>query len=107
MLEKNGLKIDTARSSKWSLFGEAGIWVKTEKGIVDIVPIAKQIDRTKIKVLEVDSNTTDFYVYELRYMGGLEQSIQGQQTYFTVGKNLIYKTLNKELNDEIMNIEFK
>ena len=107
LLEKKGIKILTISSSKWSLFGDQGIWLKTEKGVVDIVPIPKHIDRTKIKVSEVDSGTPDFYIYEIRYKGELEQSLQGHQTYFTVGKTLIYKTFNKTLNDEIMKVEFK
>lgn len=106
-LEENGLIITTISHSKWSLFGEAGIWLKTDKGSVDIVPIAEHIDRTKIKVTQTDSNTVDFYVYELKYKGVLEQSLQGHQTYFTIGNKLIYKTLDKELHDEIMQVEFK
>lgn len=107
MLKENGLKIYKISRSKWSLFGNEGVWVKTEKGIVDIVPIAKHIDGTKISVLRIHSDTSDFYIYELRYMGGFVQSLQGHQTYFTVGKNLIYKTLMKELNDVIMIVESK
>jgi hypothetical protein len=106
-LEENGLEIQIISNSKWNIFGEAGIWLKTDLGIVDIVPIPERIDPTKLIVEEIDSDTPDFYVYELRYMGDLEQILQGHQTYFTIGENLIYKTFSKELNEEIRTVEFR
>jgi len=106
MLEKKGIKTMHIMNSKWRLFGVQGIWLQTEEGVVDILPIPEQIDKTQIEVLEIDSDVPDFHTYEIRYKGELQQSPQGHLTYFTVGKVLMYKTKSKTLNDELLKIEF-
>ena len=102
-LEKNNVKIDCINYSKWSLFGEDGFWIKTDKGSADIVPIPKHIDQSKIKVTEDSSNS--IIVHEISYMGKLEQSIQGKLSYVSISGDLISKTFDKELHNQILKFE--
>jgi len=104
-LEANDIKTVNISSSKWNLFGVQGVWLKTDKGILNVVPIPDHIDRTKITITEIESDTPGFHSFELHYNGILEKKMQGKQTYYTVGKHLIYKTFEKSLYNQIEKIE--
>jgi hypothetical protein len=106
-LEQNELSIDEIRDSKWNLFGEQGTWLSTDQGIVDMVPIAMDIDRSKLKITEMDSDDTVYYVYEIHYLETLEQRIEGKQTYFFIGENLIYKSFSEVLIEQIKKVDVK
>lgn len=104
-LEENGIKILTISSSKWNLFGEQGVWVNTSLGVIDIIPVSKQINTKKIKIIEVKSDSPKFHSYEIYYEGKLIQIQQGKETYFTVGKDFITKSFSNELSTISSTIE--
>ncbi len=103
-LETVEVKTLLISSSKWNLFEKQGIWVKTNKGIIDIIPIPDEIDNLKLKitVLPTDSIT---YNYELTYNDTLLQIIQGKETFFAIGDQYICKSLEEPLMKVIKEIE--
>ncbi len=104
-LEKNGIQILNIASSKWNLFGNQGIWLKTDKGIVDIIPFPAGIDPVRIQITPLNSEQE--YTYKLKYNDTLLQKIQGKETFFVIGKSQIYKSTDKRLITEIEKVEFK
>ncbi len=104
LLEQNGTKTLIISNSKWNLFGEQGIWLKTENGILDIIPFTPNIDVSMIKIEEIKSESAN-YTYELKYNDTLQQTIQGKETFFVLGKRQVYKSLDKSLIKEIKKVE--
>ncbi len=103
LLDKNGIKILKIASSKWSLFGNQGIWLKTDKGVADIITYPKSINSSKLQISPLNSESE--YSYELKYNDSLLQTISGNETFFVIGKYQIYKSTDKQLIKEIEQVE--